>query len=47
MVKVVPEGEELVGTKDEKNPPSRGWHGSLKEDCVTVWFYKEISAVMM
>ena len=27
-----------VGTKPEKKPPARGWHGSLKEDWVTEWF---------
>lgn len=30
--------EEVVGTKVEKKPPARGWHGSAKEDCVTEWF---------
>jgi hypothetical protein len=43
MVKVVPEGEEAVGTKPEEKPFKvplvlRGWQGSAKEDCVTVWF---------
>jgi len=43
MVKVLPEGEEAVGTKPEKKPFKtllvlRGWQGSAKEDCVTVWF---------
>jgi hypothetical protein len=43
MVKVLPEGEEAVGTKPEKKPLKtplvlRGWQGSAKDDCVTVWF---------
>ena len=38
MVKVLPEGELAVGTKEEKKPFSRGWQGSAKELCVTVWF---------
>jgi hypothetical protein len=33
IVKVVSEGESLVGTKLEKNPPEeRGWHGLPKLD---------------
>jgi hypothetical protein len=32
IVKVVLEGETFVGTKPEKKPPARGWHGSAKED---------------
>jgi hypothetical protein len=32
MVKVLPDGEAVVGTKDEKNPPAKGWQGSAKED---------------
>jgi len=44
MVNVLPEGEEAVGTKPEKKPLRtplvlRGWQGSAKEDCVTVWFF--------
>jgi len=39
-VKVVPEGEFIVGTKPLKKPPvERGWQGSLKLDWVTVWFF--------
>jgi hypothetical protein len=33
MVKVVEDGDAVVGTKPEKNPPAaRGWHGSAKLD---------------
>jgi hypothetical protein len=35
-VKVLPRVESLVGTKPEKKPPARKWHGSANEDCVTV-----------
>lgn len=38
-VKDDPEGEIMVGTKPEKKPPAaRGWQGSAKLDCVTLWF---------
>lgn len=40
MVKVLPEGELAVGTNEEKKPFSRGWQGSAKELCVTVWFWE-------
>jgi hypothetical protein len=33
IVNVVEEGDSLVGTKPEKNPPpARGWHGLPKLD---------------
>jgi hypothetical protein len=33
IVKVVPEGEDVVGTKPEKKPPGEsGWQGSLNDD---------------
>jgi hypothetical protein len=39
IVNVEPLVPAAVGTKPEKNPPvERGWQGSAKEDCVTVWF---------
>ena len=43
IVKVVAEGEAFVGTKPEKNPPARGWHGSSKLDWVTLWFCRAVS----
>jgi len=44
MVKVLPEGDSAVGTKPEKKPfrtplVLRGWQGSAKEDCTTLWFF--------
>lgn len=36
MVNVLPEGELAVGMKVEKKPFSRGWQGSLNDDCVTL-----------
>ena len=41
MVNVV-EDWEVVGMKVLKKPPSNGWHGSLKELCVTEWFWLEL-----
>jgi len=39
-VKDDPEGEIMVGTKPEKKPPAaRGWQGSAKLDCVTLWLF--------
>jgi hypothetical protein len=32
MVKEVEEGDSVVGTKPEKKPFFRGWHGSSKDD---------------
>lgn len=45
MVNVLPEGELAVGTKEEKKPFSSGWQGSLKDDCVTVWFWDGLDCV--
>ena len=29
-----------MGSKPESMPPSSGWHGESKDDCVTVWFFE-------
>jgi len=31
-------GDVRTSTQPEPKPPAIGWHGELKEDCVTLWF---------